>query len=76
MATGAANRAASLTHRLLAFSRRQPLDPRPVNANKLFHSIEDLLKRTMGEAIDDTAWCRTRISGLRAATQTNLKTRC
>jgi len=52
MATGAANRAASLTHRLLAFSRRQPLDPKPVNADDLLHSIDDLLKRTMGEAID------------------------
>jgi PAS domain S-box-containing protein len=52
MATGAANRAASLTHRLLAFSRRQPLDPKPVNANELLHSIDDLLKRTMGEAIE------------------------
>ncbi|CAN7733323.1 PAS domain-containing protein [Caballeronia sp. LjRoot34] len=52
MATGAANRAASLTHRLLAFSRRQPLDPKPVNADELLHSIDDLLKRTMGEAID------------------------
>jgi PAS domain S-box-containing protein len=52
MATGAANRAASLTHRLLAFSRRQPLDPKPVNADELLHSIEDLLKRTMGEAIN------------------------
>jgi PAS domain S-box-containing protein len=52
MAIGAANRAASLTHRLLAFSRRQPLDPKPVNADDLLHSIDDLLKRTMGEAID------------------------
>ncbi len=51
MAIGAANRAASLTHRLLAFSRRQPLDPKPVNADELLHSIDDLLKRTMGEAI-------------------------
>jgi len=52
MAMGAANRAASLTHRLLAFSRRQPLDPRPVNADELLHSIDDLLRRTMGEAIE------------------------
>jgi PAS domain S-box-containing protein len=52
MAMGAANRAASLTHRLLAFSRRQPLDPKPVNADELLHSIDDLLRRTMGEAID------------------------
>jgi PAS domain S-box-containing protein len=47
----AANRAAALTHRLLAFSRRQPLDPRPVSANPLIASMEDLLRRTMGEQI-------------------------
>jgi signal transduction histidine kinase len=50
-ATTAANRAASLTHRLLAFSRRQPLDPRPVQANALIASLEDLLRRTTGEQI-------------------------
>ena len=48
-ATTAANRAAALTHRLLAFSRRQPLDPRPVRANPLIASMEDLLRRTLGE---------------------------
>jgi PAS domain S-box-containing protein len=47
----AANRAAALTHRLLAFSRRQPLDPKPVAANPLIASMEDLLRRTMGEQI-------------------------
>ena len=47
-----ANRAASLTHRLLAFSRRQPLDPRPVRVNPLVASMEDLLRRTLGERID------------------------
>ena len=46
-----ANRAAALTHRLLAFSRRQPLDPKPVNVNPLVKSIEDLLHRTLGENI-------------------------
>jgi PAS domain S-box-containing protein len=50
-AIASANRAASLTHRLLAFSRRQPLDPKPVNANKLVSSIEDLLRRTIGPSI-------------------------
>ena len=48
----AANRAAALTHRLLAFSRRQPLDPRPVKANPLVASMEDLLRRTLGEQIE------------------------
>ena len=46
-----ANRAAALTHRLLAFSRRQPLDPKPLRANPLITSMEDLLRRTMGERI-------------------------
>ncbi len=50
-ATTAANRAAALTHRLLAFSRRQPLDPRPVRANPLIASMEDLLRRTLGERV-------------------------
>ena len=47
-----ANRAAALTHRLLAFARRQPLVPKPVDANQLVISLEDLLRRTIGEAID------------------------
>lgn len=50
-AMSAANRAAALTHRLLAFSRRQPLDPKPVSANPLIASMEDLLRRTLGEHI-------------------------
>lgn len=50
-ATSSANRAAALTHRLLAFSRRQPLDPKPVNANRLVTSMEDLLRRTIGPAV-------------------------
>ena len=47
-----ANRAAALTHRLLAFARRQPLIPKGVDANALVVSLEDLLRRTIGEAID------------------------
>jgi PAS domain S-box-containing protein len=47
-----ANRAAALTHRLLAFARRQPLIPTSVDANVLVVSLEDLLRRTIGEAID------------------------
>jgi len=46
-----ANRAAALTHRLLAFSRRQPLDPKPVSANRLVTGMEELLRRTIGEAV-------------------------
>src|SRR5258708_2534874 len=46
-----AQRAAQLTHRLLAFSRRQPLDPKPVKANQLVSSMEDLLRRSIGERV-------------------------
>jgi PAS domain S-box-containing protein len=51
-ATTSANRAAALTHRLLAFARRQPLDPKPVDVNRLVISMEDLLRRTISEAIE------------------------
>jgi CheY-like chemotaxis protein len=44
-------RAAMLTHRLLAFARRQALDPRPLDANKLVAGMSELLRRTIGEAI-------------------------
>jgi signal transduction histidine kinase/CheY-like chemotaxis protein/PAS domain-containing protein len=47
-AQGAARRAAALTHRLLAFSRRQTLDPRPVDVNRLVSGIEELIRRTVG----------------------------
>ena len=47
-----ANRAAALTHRLLAFSRRQPLDPKPLDPNRLVESIDDLLRRSLGEQIE------------------------
>ena len=50
-ASTSANRASALTHRLLAFSRRQPLDPRPVHANPLISSMEDMLRRTLGETV-------------------------
>ena len=46
-----AERAAQLTQRLLAFSRRQPLNPRVLDVNKLILSISDLLTRTLGENI-------------------------
>ena len=47
-----ANRAAALTHRLLAFARRQPLIPKVIDVNQLVVSLEDLLRRTLGGAID------------------------
>jgi PAS domain S-box-containing protein len=51
VAQGAARRAASLTHRLLAFSRRQTLDPRPTDINQLVHGMNELIRRTVGPAV-------------------------
>jgi PAS domain S-box-containing protein len=48
----AAQRAASLTQRLLAFARRQPLDPKRVEGNRLIADMEDLLRRTLEPGID------------------------
>ena len=53
-ALGAAKRAAALTQRLLAFSRRQTLSPKPVNANHLIEDMSDLIARTIGPGIDLT----------------------
>jgi len=50
-ATASASRAASLTHRLLAFSRRQTLDPKPTDVNRLIRGMEELFRRTVGPAI-------------------------
>ncbi|MEX5557123.1 ATP-binding protein [Pseudomonas rhodesiae] len=46
-----ANRAAGLTHRLLAFSRRQSLDSKPVQINRLVTSMGELLQRSINESI-------------------------
>jgi signal transduction histidine kinase/CheY-like chemotaxis protein len=51
-AQGAAQRAAALTQRLLAFSRRQTLDPKPIAVNRLINGMEDLIRRTMGPDIE------------------------
>ncbi|MCE0460631.1 MULTISPECIES: response regulator [Pseudomonas] len=57
-----ANRAAGLTHRLLAFSRRQSLDPKAVQTNTLVLSMGELLQRSLNESIrldmqlDDQLW--------------------
>jgi PAS domain S-box-containing protein len=51
-ARDAALRAAALTQRLLAFSRRQTLDPTPIDANKLVGGMEELIRRTVGPNID------------------------
>jgi CheY-like chemotaxis protein len=47
-----ARRAATLTQRLLAFSRRQPLDPKPLDVNRLVTRMSELLHRTLGENIN------------------------
>ncbi|UPG86419.1 response regulator [Luteibacter aegosomatis] len=51
-ALGSARRAAALTHRLLAFARQQPLDTRPTDINERVRSLEDMLRRTLGEHIE------------------------
>ena len=50
-AVKATERAATLTHRLLAFARQQALAPEPVDANKMIAGMSDLLRSTLGEHI-------------------------
>ena len=47
----ATDRSAELTRRLLAFSRRQPLNPQTVSVGSLLDGMMDLLRRTLGETI-------------------------
>ncbi|RYG30122.1 MAG: response regulator, partial [Burkholderiales bacterium] len=70
----AANRAASLTSRLLAFGRRQSLDIKPVDANASITSMRILLDRTMGENVaietsfdSEELWASTDVSQLESA---------
>ena len=51
MARESVKRAASLTQRLLAFSRRQTLDPKPTDVNRLVSNLEDLIRRTVGPSV-------------------------
>lgn len=51
-AVGVANRASALTHRLLAFSRRQTLDPKPTDVKHLVDEMTKLLEQTLGPSID------------------------
>ncbi len=51
-AQGAVKRAAGLTQRLLAFSRRQTLDPKPATLNRLVSGMQDLVTRSVGPTIE------------------------
>ena len=46
-----AKRAAALTQRLLAFARRQPLDPKPIDVNSLVRGMSELVRRALGETV-------------------------
>jgi len=52
MALMGADRGAKLTHQLLAFARRQPLEPRAANLAQLLPDLTDMLRRTLGELIE------------------------
>ena len=52
IAQGAAERAAGLTHRLLAFARRQTLDPKPTDVGRLVYGMQELIRRSVGPSID------------------------
>ena len=52
MILGAAGRGSELTQRLLAFARKQPLSPKPVNVRQLVRHVEPLLRRAIGESIE------------------------
>ena len=56
-AVSSAERASTLTHRLLTFSRRQPIDPRPIDVNALIGSIEELVRRSLGERVKMVISC-------------------
>jgi signal transduction histidine kinase len=50
-ARGAAKRASTLTHRLLAFSRRQQLEPQATDVNRVIADLEDMLRRSLGPGV-------------------------
>ena len=52
VAQSSTRRAAALTQRLLAFSRRQTLDPKPTDINRLISGMEDLIRRSVGPQIE------------------------
>ncbi|RZJ21807.1 MAG: response regulator, partial [Haliea sp.] len=52
MSESSVRRAAALTHRLLAFSRRQTLDPKPVDVNRLASEMAEMIRRTVGPSVE------------------------
>ncbi|MDY0747708.1 ATP-binding protein [Paucibacter sp. R3-3] len=52
LAMSGAKRSGALTQRLLAFARQQPLDPKPISANRTIQGMADLLRRTLGETVE------------------------
>ena len=52
VAMASVNRATALTHRLLAFSRRQTLDPKPTDVNRLVSDMEELFRRSAGPGVE------------------------
>ena len=73
---GAAKRAAALTHRLLAFARRQALDPKPVDVNRLVAGMEELVRRTHGAEHRDRGGAARPGCGRRWSIRTSSRTRC
>ena len=70
------DRAAALTHRLLAFSRRQTLDPKATNVNRLVSGMEELFIRTVGPGIQVETKLPRPTCGQPCATPTSSRTRC
>jgi signal transduction histidine kinase len=66
MAVQSVESAATLTHRLLAFSRNQPLAPRIIACEELIESMRELLHRTLGEKVDLETRCSDGVWALRA----------
>jgi CheY-like chemotaxis protein len=66
IARGAAQRAAALTHRLLAFSRRQTLDPKPTDMNQLVGGMDELIRRTVGPMVTVEVIAAPRLWGILA----------
>jgi PAS domain S-box-containing protein len=54
----AAERGAELTNQLLAYARKQPLEPQPTDVNKLLHDMDALLRRSLGEKVELELVCR------------------